>query len=137
MIKSNSAIDIRTNEKIQEILSKKPKRSFIAPITVKTKPTKPIDYLSELRKNKMIHQKKQTNWNKIISNPRGNKIENLQLVKNQVDLIEEKAHLQKELMRINGGYAKNPDIGDKVSDLLIDSIKAKLTIINTLKANAK
>ena len=84
----------------------------------------------------MIHQKKQTNWNRIISNPRGNKIENLQLVKNQVDLIEEKAHLQKELMRINGGYAKNPDIGDKVSDLLIDSIKAKLTIINTLKANA-
>ena len=137
MIKSNSAIDIRTNEKIQEILSKKPKRSFIAPITVKTKPTKPIDYLTELRKNKMIHQNKQTNWNRIISNPRGNKIENLQLVKNQVDLIEEKAHLQKELMRINGGYAKNPDIGDKVSDLLIDSIKAKLTIINTLKANAK
>ena len=40
-------------------------------------------------------------------------------------------------MRINGGYAKNPDIEDKVSDLLIDSIKAKLTIINTLKGNAK
>ena len=38
-------------------------------------------------------------------------------------------------MRINGGYGKNPDIGDKVSDLLIDSIKAKLTIINTLKGN--
>ena len=59
------------------------------------------------------------------------------ILKHRVDLIEEKAHLQKELMRINGGYAKNPDIGDKVSDLLIDSIKAKLTIINTLKANAK
>lgn len=135
LLKSNSALDIRTNEKIQEILSKKPRRSFISPIPVKTRPSKPIDYLTELRKNRVISLNLSTNWNKIVSNPKGNKIENLQLVKNQVDLIEEKAHLQKELMRINGGYGKNPDIGDKVSDLLIDSIKAKLTIINTLKGN--
>ena len=66
MIKSNSAIDIRTNEKIQEILSKKPRHFFITPITIKTRPTKQIDYLSELRKNKLIHQNNKTNWNKIL-----------------------------------------------------------------------
>jgi hypothetical protein len=33
-------------------------------------------------------------------------------------------------MNVNGGYGKNPDLGGKISDLLIENIKAKLTIVD-------
>ena len=35
----------------------------------------------------------------------------------------------KELMKVKGGYEKNIEIGNKVNDMLVDSINAKLAII--------
>lgn len=136
--KSKSAIDINENKyisTIENILSKKSKRIQIPPIKRKVVPPKSIDYLSELRKQKKIHPINY-NWNKILDT-KGNKIQNLQVIKNKIDAIDEKVRLQKEFMRLNGGYEKNPDIGENIGNMIIDSIKGKLIIINTLKGNGE
>ena len=35
-------------------------------------------------------------------------------------------------MKLNGGYLNNPQLGDEVGDLLIESIQTKLGIMNKL-----
>lgn len=90
------------------------------------------DYLSEIRQNKHspISNK---NWNKIAIDPKGTLLENIQLIKAQSSALEIKAQQKKELLRLNGGYSNNTELGDSLSDILIDSIKAKIAIIKALK----
>jgi hypothetical protein len=38
-------------------------------------------------------------------------------------------------MKLNGGYQKNPKIGDQLGSMLIESIQSKLDIINKLNGN--
>ena len=38
--------------------------------------------------------------------------------------------MQEKLLKLNGGVGNNPKIGKKVSNLIIDSIEAKLKILN-------
>ena len=40
--------------------------------------------------------------------------------------------MQEKLMKLNGGIGNNPSMGKKVSNLLIDSIEAKLSILNKI-----
>ena len=40
--------------------------------------------------------------------------------------------MEEKFMNLNGGIEKNPEMGKKVSDLLIGSIKAKLNIMNNI-----
>ena len=56
----------------------------------------------------------------------------MNVIKNQMNSIEQQVEMQTELLKVNGGCAKNPEIADKISNLLIDSIQAKLTIMNSL-----
>ena len=46
--------------------------------------------------------------------------------------LEQKAEMEEKFMNLNGGIEKNPEMGKKVSDLLIGSIKAKLNIMNNI-----
>lgn len=136
--KSNSAYDVATNKKVNEILNKKPLKAFKSPVRLNPKPSKPIDYLSEMRIQRTMNVGgKPVNWSKLASNPKGSKMENLQVIKNKIESMESKARQQQDLMRINGGYSKNPELGDNITDLLIDSIQAKLTIINSLSTKLK
>ena len=43
-----------------------------------------------------------------------------------------KYNKKKQMLRINGGYLNNPELGDEVGDLLIESISNKLKIMNKL-----
>lgn len=73
------------------------------------------------------------NLEKELNNDKGTIIENVEFLKLQTDDIERIVHQKKQYMKENGGYAKQSEIGDQIGDLLIDSIKAKLMIINKLK----
>jgi hypothetical protein len=135
---------VATQDKVKEMMNRKPRNVFaeyhINNINVERvrKDPKTIDYLTEMRKKKEGEKKEGTehaeyvgvNWEKEMKDPKGNRIENLQIMHNKINYNEEKIALHKELMNVNGGYGKNPDLGGKISDLLIENIKAKLTIVD-------
>ena len=47
--------------------------------------------------------------------------------------LNKKQKLQK-VLKLNGGIENNPHLGKKLSSLLIDSIEAKLSILNSINA---
>ena len=109
-----------------------------------------IDYLTDKRKEKEIKilkrnalssekneddGKKEINiekWEKVINNENGTILENVNNVKEKAKIMEEEAKMNQQFLKYNGGIKNNPEIGQKISNLLIDSIEAKLSIINTL-----
>ena len=46
--------------------------------------------------------------------------------------IDKEAELKEKLLKENGGIANNPELGVKVSNLLIDSIQAKIKILRKM-----
>ena len=50
-------------------------------------------------------------------------------IKYQIERIETKYKRGKELLKLKGGYINNENFGDEVNELLINSIKGKLVLI--------
>ena len=44
--------------------------------------------------------------------------------------------MTEKLLKLSGGIENNPELGRKISSLLIDSIEAKLSILNKVNENA-
>ena len=134
---SLSQIELNTNLKVQELLNKSPKKKLF-PFIVKnnsfsnasssTKNTK--DYLSELRKkSNLIIPKKNI---KQVGNESIN-FNELRTLKNKIDTINNKLQKEKELIKLKGGFEKNPEAAFNINELQIDSIKNKMEIIYMLK----
>ena len=139
-LNNNNYIDY--NE-IKSMMNKKTKK-ILKPIQIlHPKPDKPIDYLTEMildknnKKSKSNDKEKKTddNINNIIRKNKekgGNIIESLKMVKAQAETIDNKVQQKKQMLKLNGGYLNNPQLGDEVGDLLIESIQNKLSIMNKL-----
>ena len=67
-----------------------------------------------------------------MNNFEGNIIENVNNVKQKADYLEKEAHIKEKILNMNGGIENNPELGQKVSSLLIDSIEAKLSILSKI-----
>ena len=80
-------------------------------------------------------KKKEKKWEKTINNNKGTMIDNINDVKEKISSLEQQAMMQEKLMKLNGGIGNNPEMGKKVSNLLIDSIEAKLSILNQLNGD--
>ena len=116
-------------------LSKKPKRFGAPKHALHPRPDKPIDYLAEIRKSREKSPRKivQFNVNEYLSTDKNdNLIEGIQLAKSQTDILDTKVNKKKELMMANGGYSKNPELGNEIGNMLVDSIHAKLDILNAI-----
>jgi hypothetical protein len=129
-------------------LIKKPKRINLSPIE-RTKliiPDKKPDYLREIInkkevKNRALSSSKvdedeelNTNqqskkWEKVINNNSATLLENINNVKEQANSLEKQAEMNEKLLKLNGGIENNPELGKKMSSLLINSIEAKLSIL--------
>jgi hypothetical protein len=59
-------------------------------------------------------------------------IENVEQIKMKAKKLEEQAKRKEQLILLNGGPEKNPELGDDVSNMLIDAIRAKLTILDNI-----
>ena len=135
---------------IKSILSKK-KKKLLKPIRVlHPKPEKPIDYLTQMivekeknkNKNKAFQEKTEDSYeiktnleNKKSRNDKkedNNIIDTLSMVKAQTENIDNKVQQKKQILKLNGGYLNNPQLGDEVGDLLIESIQTKLNIMSKL-----
>lgn len=85
-----------------------------------------INYLEGLRQKRLLKNiDKNINMSKDLLNS-DNNVFNL---KNKIEAIESKYKRNKELLKLKGGYLKNQELGDNMDELLIDSIKGKLSII--------
>ena len=58
--------------------------------------------------------------------------EYVELAKSKNREIEKKVKEKKLFLKLNGGYLLNTQIGDEVGNLLIESIRSKLNILNKL-----
>ena len=50
----------------------------------------------------------------------------------QAENLEEQAQREHQLLKLSGGIENNPDLGKKFTGHLIDSIEAKLSILNQM-----
>ena len=53
-------------------------------------------------------------------------------MKQQAENLEEQAEREQQLLKVSGGIENNPELGKKVTNHLIDSINAKLSILNQI-----
>ncbi len=130
---------LEDEEKIQKLLIKK-KKNILKPIQILHPiPEKPINYLEEIKKKRETEGKKikkKIQINLFDSNTQTeNIIDQLNIIKGQTEHLDSEAKQKQEYLKLNGGYQQNPEMGDQLGDLLIESIYAKLNVINKLKGD--
>ena len=147
----NQELNNQVEFDIKSLLQKK-KKKILKPIRIlHPKPEKPIDYLTQMiiekekNKNKSMQEYTEDSVDikpsiekKIISRNEKreeNIIDTLKMVKAQTESIDNKVQQKKQILKLNGGYLKNPKLGDEVGDLLIESIQTKLNIMNKLNGD--
>ena len=91
-----------------------------------------INYLEQLRKERKINSKNYINWNKELNNSKNVNVENLENIKKQIDVLDEKFEMDKNLIKIKGGYLNNQELGDNMNNLIINSIRGKLAIMEKM-----
>ena len=95
------------------------------------------DYLTEMRnKNEKISNNSQTkfrtnDWDKMLKNTKGNLMENVERVKKKADELENKAKMNEKLLQ-NASGGIDISLQQKVSGYYLDSIKAKLSILENI-----
>ena len=140
---------LNKSDTINDTLIRRPKKIKVSS-SFETKELKPIkkkiDYLREMTIKREEKEKKKNNisnnislqknnrqkWDKIINHFNGNIIENVNNIKQQADFLEKEAFMKEKILNLNGGIENNPELGQKVSSLLIDSIEAKLSILTKI-----
>ena len=141
-------------ETILKNLIHKPKKINLQPITRMTTDTlEQKDYLKELiskREKKRAKSSKNSidksnsevdgydfqenslKWEKAVNKKDGSIIENINYVQKQALTLEKEADEKEKLLKFKGGIENNPELGKKVSNLLIDSIQAKINILKKM-----
>jgi Txe/YoeB family toxin of Txe-Axe toxin-antitoxin module len=117
------------------------KPKFYSPVIIKTPLEKKPDYLAEERKlnqGKLSMQSSNSNilsdnkWDKLLESAENSSLHSrIEIVKSQAEMLENKAKQAEKIIKVGGLY-KNPEKSEKVSELFIDSIKAKLAILNKI-----
>jgi len=147
--------DLKINNSENEIsiekkLIKKPKQyrmSMSMDKSAKNKlPSIQKDYLSEIKEmNSKVNSssnliKEDENyvkssakkWDKIVNDKNMSYIENINLAKDKVDILESKAVETEKLLRAQEPNSNNIELNKKVTNLYIDSINAKLSLLNKM-----
>ena len=147
IIKISSSND-KLNDSINLIHKKKINSPIRLAYPLHPKPKTKIDYLSELRiekekkklkRNAFSNEKdnKEDNnnlkWEKAINSEKGTFMENIIYVKEKAKIMDNEVKKNEKILKLYGGVKNNPQIGQKISNLLIDSIEAKLSILDKFK----
>lgn len=75
---------------------------------------------------------KSEKWLKFINDDKGNLVGNINYVKQKAENLDEAVKLNEEMLKLHGGIKNDPELGQKVSNMLIDSITAKLSILTKI-----
>ena len=81
-----------------------------------------------------IQNKKSLNFDDLFNGEKKNEniVESLEVAKIRTDSLDRQVERKKEIMNINGGYLQNPYLAGEIGDLLVESIQAKLKLMNKL-----
>ena len=77
-------------------------------------------------------KEKAEKWEKEINNDKRTLFDNINNVQEKAKILDEKAELKEKQLIENGGIENNPELGKKVTNLLIDSIQAKIHILKKM-----
>ena len=137
------------NNSVNTYERKKPATiKFVYQYPFHPKPEGKIDYLNQMRiekeKRKLITNKKSNDkdsrnkvnnlkWEKEFNSQNGTFIENVNFVKEKAKIMDNELKQNQKIFNLYGGVKNNPKIANKISNLLIDSIEAKLSILNTVE----
>ena len=142
--------DFETSSIIEKNLVKKPKRLIVSTQkSPKKLPILPKDYLRELaeekeKKNTMSRKENLTDgsynfaqgqkkWEKIIKdNETPDPYYNMDLIKEKAGILEDEAMKAEKMIKYGGGMGNSPELRQKMSNLLLDSIGAKLSYLNQI-----
>ena len=91
-----------------------------------------INYLEQLRKESKIHSKNYVDWDKEIKNVKSEKGGSLEIIKKQIEYLDEKFKMEKDLIKVKGGYLNNQDLGNNMNNMIINAIRGKLAIMENL-----
>ena len=127
LIKSYSNISIRSNKNLFNNQKGKITISISSNKLKTNRNPNDINYLEDLKKGRLSQNKNEIKNIKLMNNN-----SNLDYVKGQIKLMEEKYNRDRELLKVKGGYINNQELGDKMNELLVNSIKNKLDIIENM-----
>ncbi len=68
----------------------------------------------------------------MITNNKYTLLENVEQIKIKAHILEEQAKMKEKYLQYSGGTEKNPEMSEHVSNMIIDAIKAKLTILENI-----
>ena len=105
----------------------------LSPKKIRMKKPNEINYLEQLRKERKIYSKNIIDWDKEIKSIKNNKGGNIDNIKRQIEYIDEKFKMEKDLIRIKGGYLNNQELGNNMNNMIINSIKGKLALIENMQ----
>ena len=90
--------------------------------------------LDEIKQNKILNNNIKENKSIDIKNNNHINIDklNVEEMKGKIEVMEDQYKRGKELLKVKGGYIQNKALGDKMNNILIDSIKNKLDIIEKI-----
>ena len=99
-----------------------------------------FNYLEELRRERLMKNKNKNKEeikehgieNNNNNQKNNNKDINIDAIKGQIKSMEEKYNRDNILLKIKGGYVNNQEFGDKINELLVNSIKNKLSMIENM-----
>ena len=91
------------------------------------KEIKAINYLEDSKRN----SNKNIIWDKYLYDE-DNKVTNIRNIKGQIEGLDNSAEMKKEIIRINGGFFNNQKLGSELSNILINSINGKISVINAI-----
>ena len=81
----------------------------------------------------MLNKNKKSNN----SNNSFNLHNNIDDVKIKASMLENMAKMKEKQLKLTGGAGNNPELGEQVSELYLDVLKAKLSILNSLQEDDK
>ena len=138
---------LNNSDSANDILIKRPKKVTISSsyekLQHKPKDKKP-DYLRQIitkreqkksmsNKNIFLTPKNSTEkWDKIINKFKGNFVNNVNNIQQKVNVIDREVMNKEKKLKLEGGFENNPELGMEVSNLLLDSIGAKLSVLNKI-----
>eukprot|EP01022_Parablepharisma_sp_SALTPOND_P033543 TRINITY_DN88980_c0_g1_i1.p1 TRINITY_DN88980_c0_g1~~TRINITY_DN88980_c0_g1_i1.p1 ORF type:complete len:550 (+),score=129.68 TRINITY_DN88980_c0_g1_i1:469-2118(+) len=98
---------------------------------------KKADYLTELRLKReekyKLSRPDRYNWSSDIFSKKLSPAEKRERVERKAKMIEEKAKQNEKLFYLKGGVDKNVEMGEYVTDMFLDAIKAKLSILENIQ----
>ena len=154
--KTPSKLKLKKNELINKLdkpinpieLIKKPSPPIRIVYPLHPKPQNKIDYLNELRLEKEKQKLKRNSlstekddregkylinsakWEKTLNSEKGTFMEKVNYVKEKARIMDNEIKKNEKILNLYGGGTNNPQIRQKISNLLINSIEAKLSILD-------